>query len=48
VGFLEDWDDGRVKLLGGNQGDAVSEAWFPMERVLGYRVPKNFKGVESA
>jgi len=41
VGFLEDWDsDGqRVKLLAGNQGDAVSEAWFPMSRVLGYRVP---------
>jgi uncharacterized protein (TIGR02594 family) len=40
VGFLEDWDeDGNVKLLGGNQGNAVSEAWFPMRRVLGYRVP---------
>ena len=39
VGFLEDWEDGRVKLLGGNQGNAVSEAWFPMSRVLGYRVP---------
>ena len=39
VGFMEDWDDNRVKLLGGNQGDAVSEAWFPMSRVLGYRVP---------
>lgn len=39
VGFLEDWEDGRVKLLAGNQGDAVSEAWFPMDRVLGYRVP---------
>ena len=39
VGFLEDWDDDRVRLLGGNQGNAVSEAWFPMSRVLGYRVP---------
>lgn len=39
VGFLMEWDDDRVKILGGNQGDAVSEAWFPMERVLGYRVP---------
>ena len=39
VGFLEDWDDDRVRLLGGNQGDAVSAAWFPMSRVLGYRVP---------
>jgi hypothetical protein len=34
-----DWDDDRVRLLGGNQGDAVSAAWFPMSRVLGYRIP---------
>jgi len=39
VGFLEDWDDDRVKLLGGNQGNAVSYVWFPMSRILGYRVP---------
>jgi uncharacterized protein (TIGR02594 family) len=40
VGFLEDWDDeGNVKLLGGNQGNAVSEAWFPYYRVIGWRVP---------
>jgi uncharacterized protein (TIGR02594 family) len=44
VGFLVDWeysqvDGDKVKLLGGNQGNAVSEAWFSMDRVLGYRVP---------
>ena len=39
VGFLVAYDDDRVKLLGGNQGDAVSEVWLPMDRVLGYRVP---------
>lgn len=39
VGFLDDWDDDRVKLLGGNQGDAVTRAWFPMSRVLGWRIP---------
>jgi uncharacterized protein (TIGR02594 family) len=45
VGFLVDWEEetdeeeGRVKLLGGNQSDSVSYAWFPMSRVLGYRVP---------
>jgi uncharacterized protein (TIGR02594 family) len=39
VGFLDDWDDNRVRLLGGNQGDKVGYAWFPDERVLGYRVP---------
>jgi uncharacterized protein (TIGR02594 family) len=39
VGFVVDWDEDKVKLLGGNQSDSVSYAWFPMERVLGYRVP---------
>ena len=39
VGFMVDWNDDQVKLLAGNQGDAVSEAWFPIDRVLGYRVP---------
>lgn len=44
VGFLVSWeysqvDGNKVKLLGGNQGDTVSEAWFSMDRVLGYRVP---------
>jgi uncharacterized protein (TIGR02594 family) len=39
VGFLNDWNGDMVQLLAGNQGDAVSLAWFPMERVLGYRVP---------
>jgi uncharacterized protein (TIGR02594 family) len=40
VGFLNDWDDDRVQLLGGNQSDSVSLAWFPNERVLGFRVLK--------
>ncbi len=40
VGFLSDWNNDQVKLLAGNQGDAVSEAWFNQGRVLGYRVPK--------
>lgn len=39
VGFLVAYNDDQVKLLGGNQGNAVSEAWFSMDRVLGYRVP---------
>lgn len=43
VGFLSDWNDDRVQLLGGNQGDAVSLVWFSVERVLGYRVPKEVK-----
>lgn len=42
VGFLADWDtdEGWVKLLGGNQGNSVSYATFPMSRVLGWRIPE--------
>ena len=29
----------RVRLLGGNQNDAVNEAWFPIERVTAFRAP---------
>ena len=32
-----DHDSGTVRLLGGNQGDAVSIATFPADRVLGVR-----------
>ena len=32
--------DGRLWVLGGNQGDAVSIAPFDTKRVLGYRAPK--------
>lgn len=39
VGFLVNWTDETVTLLGGNQHDSVSQATFPIERVLGYRVP---------
>lgn len=37
VGFYLGGADGRVFLLGGNQGDAVSVAPFPASRVLDYR-----------
>jgi uncharacterized protein (TIGR02594 family) len=41
VGFVDAVSaDGRfVRLLGGNQGDAVSQAWFSASRVIGYRRP---------
>ena len=29
----------HVRLLGGNQGDAVKEAWFPADRITAYRLP---------
>ena len=32
--------DGKsVRLLGGNQGDAVRESWFPTQRVKFWRAP---------
>lgn len=39
VGFFHGYDNatGRVGVLGGNQGNAVSVAWFPKARVLGVR-----------
>lgn len=37
VGFFAGFDMGRVMVLGGNQGNAVSVASFPATRVLGYR-----------
>ena len=39
VGFLSDWNDDQVQLLSGNQANAVNKMWFPIERVLAYRVP---------
>lgn len=40
VGFVVEKSAGRVKLLGGNQGDSVSEAWFD-DSGWAYRWPKN-------
>jgi|GEM_PF-3303539 len=41
VGFVTARSPGHqyVQLLGGNQGDAVSLAWFPTWRVVAYRKP---------
>ncbi len=39
VGFLDSLDGDRVWILGGNQGDKVSVAAFPVARVLAYRWP---------
>ncbi len=40
VGFAVGQDnDGRLLLVGGNQGDAVSVAAFDRSRVVGYRWP---------
>lgn len=39
VGFWLGEERGRVILLGGNQGNAVSVQAYPLERVVGYRWP---------
>jgi uncharacterized protein (TIGR02594 family) len=40
VGFVVGMDkEGRLMVLGGNQGDAVSIAPFDVSRVAGYRMP---------
>ena len=38
----------HVRLLGGNQNDAVSEAWFPAERITAYRAPRGMSSVWAA
>lgn len=32
-------DGSHVRLLGGNQNDAVNESWFPASRITAYRLP---------
>ncbi len=39
VGFVSGWTETHVKVLGGNQGNAVSEKMFLLGDVLGYRWP---------
>jgi uncharacterized protein (TIGR02594 family) len=37
VGFVADISPQKVLVLGGNQSDRVSERWYPLHRVLGFR-----------
>lgn len=39
TGFVTGWTETHVHVLSGNQGNSVSEQWFPREDVLGYRWP---------
>lgn len=40
VGFFVGWTkDGRILILGGNQGDTVKIAAFPTSRIIAYRWP---------
>lgn len=38
VGFFDGYgDDGRIRVLGGNQSDSVSKAYYDPSRLLGFR-----------
>ena len=43
VAFYLDEDEDRIKVLGGNQGNAVSVAWYPRTALLGYREPEGWQ-----
>jgi|GEM_PF-1164548 len=45
VGFYVGEADGKVMVVGGNQGDQVSVAGYAKDRVLGYRWPR--EGIEA-
>lgn len=40
VGTVVGWTDTQLAILGGNQHDSVSVAWFDRDRLLGFRWPK--------
>ena len=50
VAFCMGYDKTNKKVLlrGGNQSNSVSDVWVDEERVLGYRVPKTYKGTLPA
>lgn len=39
VAFFLEEDATRIRVLGGNQANAVSAVWYPKSRLLGYRWP---------
>ena len=44
VGIFQGFDaKGNIRILGGNQGNSVSIASYPADRLLGYRRPKSGK-----
>lgn len=48
VGYFQTWAGSNVRLLGGNQGDAVSVASFARTRILGVRRPVAVFDVNAA
>ena len=47
VGFLVEEKDSMIGLLGGNQNDSVSIAYFNKSKILGFREPKKPEVVQS-
>lgn len=45
VGFMYDWDENGVTVLGGNQSDTVNETRFKWDNVVGVRWPAYTKVV---
>jgi uncharacterized protein (TIGR02594 family) len=39
VAFVTGWGNGSIRVLGGNQGDKVCEANYPLDSLLGLRWP---------
>jgi uncharacterized protein (TIGR02594 family) len=48
VAFFVELQGNKVKLLGGNQGDRVSESGFKVSNVLGYRWPTTINHYQLA
>lgn len=47
VAFYIGQSDGRIKVLGGNQGDRVKVSSYSADDLLGYRLPKSKLGSKS-
>ena len=43
VAFVTGWGNGSIRVLGGNQGDKVCEANYPLDSLLGLRWPPETK-----
>lgn len=41
-------DAKHIRLLGGNQDDAVKEVWFPAPRITAYRLPAGVPRIPAA
>ncbi len=47
VALLTGQSDTALRVIGGNQSDNVTETWIARDRLLGFRAPQGFKGVQA-